>query len=89
MRVTKLFASLFALFRPNPSRAAGKHNIPCYHCHELMLEQDVIAVNFAGQERQVCCHGCQAVLQTIESSKMTQDYLRFKQSQTAALQAEA
>lgn len=61
-----------------------KVDLTCYHCYESMPEHAAIAVQFAGKERLVCCHGCRAVLQTIESSHMSQEYLNLRQTRQAS-----
>lgn len=60
----------------HPAHKARQH---CFHCHEEMSAEEAILVSFAGSQYQVCCHGCQAVLQTIEANKMVDAYLQLKQ----------
>ncbi|MFZ6846718.1 heavy metal translocating P-type ATPase metal-binding domain-containing protein [Undibacterium sp. RuRC25W] len=55
--------------------------INCYHCDEKMRETKALYVKFNGQQRAVCCHGCLAILQTIERNDMVDDYLDAKSAQ--------
>lgn len=49
---------------------------PCFHCGEPVVQ--VIELEFAGQTRQLCCHGCLAVLQTIQQAGRSEEYLAHK-----------
>ncbi|MGE5768883.1 MAG: heavy metal translocating P-type ATPase, partial [Betaproteobacteria bacterium] len=49
----------------------------CYHCG-LPIPADVdLAVNIAGERRAMCCHGCQAVAQSIVDNGLA-DYYRSR-----------
>lgn len=49
----------------------------CYHCTETVLEPERWQVFYDGGERDVCCIGCQAVMQAIVDSDLG-DYYRFR-----------
>lgn len=53
--------------------AACRKREPCFHCGEPIYQ--LVTLEFAGQTRHLCCHGCQAVLQTIQESGQTGAYL--------------
>jgi hypothetical protein len=59
---------------------APSERLVCYHCDERYRKSKNVDVVFQGARRQVCCHGCAAVLQTIEQQGLVQDYLQTKQS---------
>lgn len=49
----------------------------CYHCTESVLHPARWQVLYDGEERDVCCLGCQAVMQAIVDSGLA-DYYRFR-----------
>lgn len=49
----------------------------CYHCTEEVLEPERWQVEFDGATHDVCCAGCQAVMQAIVDSGLG-DYYRFR-----------
>jgi len=49
----------------------------CYHCSEQVLEAARWQVVFGGDTHDVCCAGCQAVMQAIVDSGLG-DYYRFR-----------
>ena len=48
--------------------------INCFHCGEKSRRSITVYVNFDNLIRPVCCHGCAAVLKTIEELNMHQEY---------------
>ena len=51
----------------------------CYHCG-LPIPEDVhLQVRVAGKARDLCCHGCQAVAQSIVDNGL-EDYYRSRDS---------
>jgi hypothetical protein len=50
----------------------------CFHCDERYRPSKNVDVVFQTELRQVCCHGCAAVLKTIEQQGLVQDYLNAK-----------
>ena len=63
---------------------ASGEKIECYHCGERMKEKKALYIHFNGQQRPVCCHGCQAILMTIERNKMVSEYLHARSTQMEA-----
>jgi len=55
-------------------------SLACYHCGEQVSVRDVVKHTFHGQSRDLCCHGCEAVLMMVESNGLTDTYLRDKAS---------
>ncbi|MFZ6773607.1 heavy metal translocating P-type ATPase metal-binding domain-containing protein [Undibacterium sp. SXout7W] len=68
-------SSLYSFFS-FPRKTGGK--IDCYHCSEKMHEHRALTVNFNGITQPVCCHGCLAILKTIEKNGMIAEYLQAK-----------
>ena len=46
----------------------------CYHCGEPVLTGDSFHVEILGEERTMCCPGCEAVATTIVASGLTSYY---------------
>jgi len=61
----------FKFFTKSPS-------IACYHCGDQVALRDAVVHEFHGAPRDLCCHGCVAVLMMIEANSLTNDYLRDK-----------
>lgn len=55
-----------------------REKINCFHCDEKMRKENALLVVFNGGSHPVCCHGCLAVLQTIERNGLTMQYLQAK-----------
>jgi len=68
-RIFKLFT--FSLF----NRA---QTCSCYHCGEQVAVRSVVKMLFDGKQRDLCCHGCEAVLLMVEANGLTSDYLSEK-----------
>ena len=54
--------------------------IDCFHCGEKMRKAAALTTRFNGLEQVVCCHGCQAVLRTVEKNKLVKEYMKNKAS---------
>ena len=67
-----------------PFHTSSVEKIVCYHCGEKMRESKSLYLKFNGQQRALCCHGCLAILQTIERNNMVADYLHAKSAQLEA-----
>lgn len=52
-------------------------SVPCYHCGLPAVDGDKYNASVLGQERQMCCPGCQAVAQAIVENGLD-DYYRFR-----------
>lgn len=59
--------------------AASNPKIACFHCGELVRQKRVVHVIFDGVCRDVCCHGCAAILSTVEQLGQCAPYLAQKQ----------
>jgi hypothetical protein len=59
-------------------RFSAHEKIHCFHCDEKMRKEHALLAVFNGNPEPVCCHGCLAVLQTIERNGMTKQYLHNK-----------
>jgi hypothetical protein len=66
-----ILPSLPNLSRLFPARAA---RLRCFHCDESMSQAQSVAQLFDGSERQVCCHGCAAVLDTVQQNGLVAQY---------------
>lgn len=55
----------------------------CYHCAEPVPDGSVLTVEFEGETRDVCCRGCEAVMQAILDAGLA-NYYRFR-TEPAAL----
>lgn len=49
----------------------------CYHCHQDVIEPNRYIAEVLGEERQMCCPGCQAVAQAIVANGLD-DYYKFR-----------
>ncbi|HSH73208.1 MAG TPA: heavy metal translocating P-type ATPase [Methylophilaceae bacterium] len=49
----------------------------CYHCGLPVLTASQFSVNVFGQARQMCCHGCQAVAESIVENGL-QEYYNYR-----------
>jgi hypothetical protein len=63
--------------------ATASEKLPCFHCGELVKHRRAVHVQFDGASRIVCCHGCAAILKTVEQMGMLQQY-REQKKQAAA-----
>ncbi|MET3105315.1 hypothetical protein AAKU67_001064 [Oxalobacteraceae bacterium GrIS 2.11] len=57
-----------------------RESIPCYHCGERVALRHVVTLKFDGALRDLCCHGCEAVLMMVESHGLTDEYVQNKNS---------
>lgn len=73
------FSALFSPARRTLDPAGGlppeKRLYHCFHCNETMRQHQIVRIPFAGSEREVCCHGCAAVLTTLEQNGLAAQYL--------------
>jgi len=57
---------------------ARQETVACYHCGERVALRHLIRGAFNGEQRDLCCHGCEAVLRMIETNGLTGEYLQNK-----------
>ena len=55
-------------------------SVACYHCGERVAVKSVVKMQFDGAVRDLCCHGCEAVLMLVEANGLTSDYVAEKNS---------
>ncbi|WP_295751136.1 heavy metal translocating P-type ATPase metal-binding domain-containing protein [Undibacterium sp.] len=55
-----------------------QEKILCFHCNDKMRKKNALMASFNGASHPVCCHGCLAVLNTIVSNGLTEQYLQAK-----------
>jgi hypothetical protein len=55
-----------------------QEKILCFHCNDKMRKKNALMACFNGASHPVCCHGCLAVLNTIVSNGLTEQYLQTK-----------
>ena len=53
-------------------------SVTCYHCGERVAVRSVVKILFDGKQRDLCCHGCEAVLMMVEANGLTGEYLSGK-----------
>lgn len=73
--------TLSGLFSALSLSGRQEQRLVCYHCDETMRQSQALYVSFNGDTRAVCCHGCLAILKTIERNRMVDDYLQTKAMQ--------
>ncbi|WP_268973013.1 heavy metal translocating P-type ATPase metal-binding domain-containing protein [Undibacterium baiyunense] len=61
------------------SRLFKREKCLCFHCGESMRKDGALMVTFQQTQQPVCCHGCLAVLNTIQSNGLVEQYLQSKQ----------
>ncbi|MES2040805.1 MAG: heavy metal translocating P-type ATPase metal-binding domain-containing protein [Pseudomonadota bacterium] len=54
----------------------------CFHCGEKMHKSNALTTSFDCRMQPVCCHGCLAILRTVEQNKLVAEYMRNKVGQT-------
>ncbi|MBI3728739.1 MAG: hypothetical protein HY254_10475 [Burkholderiales bacterium] len=47
-----------------------------------MRKSNALTTSFDGFMQPVCCHGCLAILRTVEQNKLVAEYMKNKASQT-------
>ncbi|MGV8892332.1 MAG: heavy metal translocating P-type ATPase metal-binding domain-containing protein [Burkholderiaceae bacterium] len=72
----KLSSALVAMWARS---VAANPKIACFHCGELVRQKRVVHVVFDGASRDVCCHGCAAILSMVEQLDQSEQYLARKQ----------
>ena len=60
------------------SGAKRGSKISYYHYSEKSTPSRTVYVQFEGQQRAVCCHGCAAILKTVEELGMCDEYRAHK-----------
>lgn len=60
------------------SLITDEEKISCYHCGEKSKKSLTVYIQFDGEIRPVCCHGCAAILKTIEELEMHDEYHSHK-----------
>lgn len=60
----------------------ASEKIDCFHCGEKMRKSNALTASFDGLMQPVCCHGCRAILRTVEQNKLVAEYMKNKASQT-------
>jgi len=55
-------------------------SLACYHCGERVAVKSVVKMQFDGAQRDLCCHGCEAVLMLVDANGLTSDYVAEKSS---------
>ncbi|TDK68417.1 heavy metal translocating P-type ATPase metal-binding domain-containing protein [Sapientia aquatica] len=55
-----------------------QESVACYHCGEQVSLRRVVRADFNGASRELCCHGCAAVLMMIETNGLIDVYLSNK-----------
>ena len=58
--------------------ASREEKITCYHCGEKSRKSLTIYIQFDGEPRPVCCHGCAAILNTVDELDMHDEYRAHK-----------
>lgn len=71
-----LLSALVAMFSGS---AASNPKVACFHCGELVRQKRIVHVVFNGASRDVCCHGCAAILSTVEQLGQCGPYMIQKQ----------
>jgi hypothetical protein len=72
-----LFSQLQTLTH-NFFRQYSEEKLVCYHCDDRMRQSKAVPILFDGQTRQVCCHGCAAILVNIQKHQLIADYYASK-----------
>lgn len=62
----------------------ASEKLPCFHCGDLVKRRRAVHVQFDGAARIVCCHGCEAILKTVEQMGMQQQYREQKRQAAAS-----
>jgi len=59
----------------------ANENTPCFHCGLACPETTSYSVKITGEERAMCCPGCQAVAQAIVDNSL-EDYYKYRTEQS-------
>lgn len=62
------------------SRFFKREKCTCFHCGERMRKEGALMATFQNERQPVCCHGCLAVLNTIQKNGLIEAYLQAKQA---------
>ena len=71
-----------ALFETKLFAFKSSEKTDCFHCGEKMRKSNALSASFDGRMQPVCCHGCMAILRTVEQNKLVAEYMKNKVSQT-------
>lgn len=55
-----------------------EEKLDCFHCDDRMRKSKAVPILFDGEIRQVCCHGCAAILASIEKVHLIEEYYQSK-----------
>lgn len=69
--------SMIGDWRARKRQSPGKIN--CFHCGDSVKATRAVFVEFDGASHAVCCHGCAAVLKTVQQMGMLQQYRAQKE----------
>ena len=76
-----IFSSLYSSSIPRHSRAAGQ-KVQCFHCGLAVQGPPRLWVEFDGEQKPVCCIGCQALYDVLISHGLI-DYYRERERRAA------
>jgi hypothetical protein len=71
-KLSSLFATAIA------ERQVAAEKLECFHCGEMVKRRRAVFMQFDGASRTLCCHGCAAILKTVEELDMYSDYYSSK-----------
>jgi hypothetical protein len=72
--VFSLLTSMFPVLK-------REEKIVCFHCGEKMVKAHALVINFDRSPQSVCCHGCLAILRTVEQNQLVSEYLLSRANQ--------
>jgi hypothetical protein len=59
-------------------RQVAADKLECFHCGEMVKRRRAVFMQFDGASRALCCHGCAAILKTVEELGMCSEYYSSK-----------
>lgn len=59
-------------------RQVAAEKLECFHCGEMVKRRRAVFMQFDGASRTLCCHGCAAILKTVEELGMRDEYYAGK-----------
>lgn len=74
MGVTRPSLKVNEALRASPQRPADLQALQCFHCGEELAGQQPIYAQILGEVQPMCCAGCKAVAEFIDSGGLTQFY---------------
>ena len=86
MKMGSVLAMLFRSLRSIPflrffirdSSTRQQNKVCCFHCGDYVSQRRVVRCDFDGASRELCCHGCAAVLRMVEENGLTSQYWQDK-----------